>query len=84
MHALPTSTTSCIQVTGGGQSRYVLCILRKLYTDHLYQEHVGACQPGGTIIPVIVPLDKTQLMLFRDKMAYPIYLTIGNIPKDVH
>jgi len=22
-------------------------------------------------------------MLFRDKMAYPIYLTIGNIPKDI-
>jgi hypothetical protein len=23
-------------------------------------------------------------MLFRDKMAYPIYLTIGNIPKELH
>jgi len=25
-----------------------------------------------------------QLTLFWDKMAYPIYLTIGNIPKDIH
>ena len=41
------------------------------------------CQPGGTIILVIVSSDKTQLTLFRDKMAYPIYLTIGNIPKDI-
>jgi len=40
-------------------------------------------RPGGTIIPVIVSSDKTQLTLFRDKMAYPIYLTIGNIPKDI-
>jgi hypothetical protein len=35
------------------------------------------------VIPVIVSSDKTQLTLFRDKMAYPIYLTIGNIPKDI-
>jgi len=42
------------------------------------------CQPGGTIIPVIVSSDKTQLILFRDKIAYLIYLTIGNIPKDIH
>jgi len=83
-HALPTSTMSCIQVTGGGWSRYVLCIPRKLYTDHLYQEHLKVHQPGGTIIPVIVSLDKTQLTLFRDKTTYLIYLTIGNIPKDVH
>ncbi len=27
--------------------------------------------------------DKTQLTHFRDKMAYPIYLTIGNIPKQI-
>src|SRR5882757_7229329 len=27
---------------------------------------------------------KTLLTLFRGKMAYPIYMTIGNIPKDIH
>jgi hypothetical protein len=32
---------------------------------------------------VIVSSDKTQLTLFRDKQAYPVYLTIGNIPKDI-
>jgi hypothetical protein len=30
-----------------------------------------------------VSTDKTQLTLFRDKQAYPIYLTIGNIPKKI-
>lgn len=27
--------------------------------------------------------DKTQLTQFRDKQAYPVYLTIGNIPKNI-
>jgi len=55
----------------------------KLYADESNQERLEARRPGGTIIPVIVSSDKTQLTLFRDKMAYPIYLTIGNIPKDI-
>ena len=40
-------------------------------------------RPGATIIPVIVSTDKTQLTVFREKQAYPIYMTIGNIPKDI-
>ena len=40
-------------------------------------------RPGVTILPVILSSDKTQLTVFRGKTAYPIYLTIGNIPKDV-
>jgi hypothetical protein len=39
--------------------------------------------PGATIIPLIISTDKTQLTLFRNKSAYPIYLTIGNIPKEI-
>ncbi|KAI0067755.1 hypothetical protein BV25DRAFT_1794108 [Artomyces pyxidatus] len=38
---------------------------------------------GATIIPVIISSDKTQLTLFRNKSAYPVYLTLGNIPKDI-
>lgn len=34
-------------------------------------------------MPVILSSDKTQLTVFRGKTAYPIYLTIGNIPKDI-
>ncbi|GJE84945.1 Plavaka transposase-domain containing protein [Phanerochaete sordida] len=47
------------------------------------QKAVEANAEGGTIIPVILSSDKTQLTLFRNKAAYPVYLTIGNIPKDI-
>ncbi|KAJ7791891.1 hypothetical protein B0H14DRAFT_2395262 [Mycena olivaceomarginata] len=40
---------------------------------------VGACISG-----VIVSSDKTQLSQFSgDKTAWPVYLTIGNISKDL-
>jgi hypothetical protein len=35
------------------------------------------------VIPIILSSDKTQLTLFRSKAAYPVYLTIGNIPKSI-
>ena len=40
-------------------------------------------KPGATIVPVILSSDKTQVTLFRSKQAYPVYLTIGNIPKHI-
>lgn len=40
-------------------------------------------RPGATVVPIIISSDKTQLTLFRGKTAYPVYLTIGNIPKDI-
>ncbi|KAH9910144.1 uncharacterized protein BXZ73DRAFT_109501 [Epithele typhae] len=40
--------------------------------------------PDATIAPVMLASDKTQLsVLSGDKQAYPVYLTIGNIDKDV-
>ena len=44
---------------------------------------MDAVKPGATIIPIIISSDKTQLTLFRNKAAYPIYMTIGNIPKEI-
>lgn len=39
---------------------------------------------GATIVPVILSSDKTKLSQFRgDKSAWPIYLTIGNLSKDI-
>ncbi|KAJ3718828.1 hypothetical protein C8R42DRAFT_542278, partial [Lentinula raphanica] len=39
---------------------------------------------GGTVAPVILATDKTQLTQFSgSKSAYPVYLTIGNIPKNI-
>jgi len=40
-------------------------------------------KPGGTIAPIIISTDKTLLTLFQNKQAYPVYLTIGNIPKEI-
>ncbi|KAI0263871.1 hypothetical protein BC834DRAFT_1042725 [Gloeopeniophorella convolvens] len=47
------------------------------------QEEVEREKPGATIIPIVLSTDKTQLTLFRDKTAYPVYMTIGNISKDI-
>ncbi|KAF9528325.1 hypothetical protein CPB83DRAFT_735438, partial [Crepidotus variabilis] len=47
------------------------------------QRAVEAETPGATIVPLLISTDKTQLTLFRNKSAYPIYLTIGNIPKEI-
>ncbi|KAL1747101.1 hypothetical protein HDZ31DRAFT_32557 [Schizophyllum fasciatum] len=47
------------------------------------QDELEARRPGATIIPIILSSDKTQLTSFRNKSAYPVYMTIGNIPKEV-
>ncbi|KAJ7246428.1 hypothetical protein C8J57DRAFT_1081604 [Mycena rebaudengoi] len=40
--------------------------------------------PGATLCPVILSSDKTKLSNFRgDQSAWPVYLTIGNISKDI-
>lgn len=39
---------------------------------------------GGTLVPIIIATDKTQLSNFSgDKAAYPVYLSLGNIPKHI-
>jgi hypothetical protein len=39
---------------------------------------------GATIAPIIIATDKTQLTQFSGgKSAYPVYLTIGNLPKAI-
>jgi hypothetical protein len=41
--------------------------------------------PGATVSPIILASDKTNLSQFGgDKQAWPVYLTIGNISKDIH
>ena len=47
------------------------------------QESLESRQPGATIVPLIVSTDKTQLTIFGGKQAYPVYMTIGNIPKEI-
>ncbi|KAI9459823.1 hypothetical protein F5148DRAFT_1369306 [Russula earlei] len=40
--------------------------------------------PGATVIPIILSSDKTLVTLFGNKTAYPIYMTIGTLPKEIH
>ena len=40
--------------------------------------------PGTTIAPVIIATDKTQLAQFgNEKVAYPVYLMLGNISRHI-
>ncbi|KAI0729649.1 hypothetical protein C8Q72DRAFT_912150 [Fomitopsis betulina] len=47
------------------------------------QKEIEKTHPGATIVPLIVSSDKTQLTMFGNKAAYPVYLTIGNLPKEI-
>lgn len=47
------------------------------------QKEVEHNEPGATIIPIIIASDKTKVTLFGNKSAYPVYMTIGNIPKEI-
>ncbi|KAJ7212695.1 hypothetical protein GGX14DRAFT_361455 [Mycena pura] len=47
------------------------------------QKKLEKNRSGATVVPVIISTDKTQVTLFRNKSAYPVYMTIGNIPKDI-
>lgn len=39
---------------------------------------------GASVAPVIIATDKTQLTQFSgNKSAYPVYLTLGNIPRSI-
>ncbi|KAI0026936.1 hypothetical protein K488DRAFT_63772 [Vararia minispora EC-137] len=46
------------------------------------QQKLERQKSGATIVPLIISSDKTQLTQFRNRSAYPVYLTIGNIPKE--
>jgi hypothetical protein len=39
--------------------------------------------PGATVIPIILSSNKTLVTLFGNKTAYPIYMTIGTLPKEI-
>lgn len=40
-------------------------------------------KPGATVVPILLSSDRTQVTVFGSKTAYPVYLTIGNLPKDI-
>ncbi|KAJ6486356.1 hypothetical protein DFH09DRAFT_1457204 [Mycena vulgaris] len=66
--------------TGSESSR----IFDEMWTANWWWETQKKLPPGVVISPVILSSDKTQLTRFQgDKTAWPVYLTIGNISKDI-
>ncbi|KZV93297.1 hypothetical protein EXIGLDRAFT_646321, partial [Exidia glandulosa HHB12029] len=56
----------------------------EMWTADWWWELQKRLPAGAMLAPIILASDKTQLSTFRgDKQAYPVYLTIGNIPKAV-
>ncbi|KAF8271908.1 hypothetical protein EI94DRAFT_1567196, partial [Lactarius quietus] len=47
------------------------------------QTALESCRPCVTVVPLIISTDKTLLTAFQGTTAYPIYMGIGNIPKDI-
>ncbi|KAH9943974.1 hypothetical protein B0H21DRAFT_864378 [Amylocystis lapponica] len=59
-------------------------VTSEMWTGEWWWDLQQRLPEGATIAPVILSSDKTKLSQFRgDKSAWPVYLTIGNIAKDV-
>lgn len=78
-------TTRCGRGNGGGRHRSVgLYPGVNTITDLRYGVYQLKLNDGAVVCPVIIASDKTSLSQFGgDKAAWPVYLTIGNISKDV-
>ena len=49
----------------------------------LTQKAVEKNTPGATIIPIFISTDETLVTSFCGKKVYPVYVTIGNVPKEI-
>ncbi|KAI5980843.1 hypothetical protein EDD15DRAFT_2185860, partial [Pisolithus albus] len=59
-------------------------IYDEMWTGEWWWDVQKRLPEGAVVAPVILSSDKTTLSQFsRDKKAWPVYLTIGNISKDV-
>ncbi|KAI0040537.1 hypothetical protein FA95DRAFT_1549668 [Auriscalpium vulgare] len=47
------------------------------------QKVLEELNPGATVLPLIISTDKTLITQFRNHSAYPVYLTLGNIAKEI-
>ncbi|KAF7371492.1 hypothetical protein MVEN_00003800 [Mycena venus] len=59
-------------------------IINEMWTAAWWWKLQKLLPPGATIAPIILSSDKTKLSNFRgDQSAWPVYLTIGNISKNI-
>jgi hypothetical protein len=58
----------------------------KLNTDKRWwitQELIQACYPGATVVPILMASNKTQFTQYGNVSTHPVYVTSGNIPKEL-
>ncbi|KLO04335.1 hypothetical protein SCHPADRAFT_798623, partial [Schizopora paradoxa] len=54
----------------------------EMWTANAWSDLQEQLPEGATVVPIILGSDKTQLSVFTgDKSSWPVYITIGNIPK---
>lgn len=76
-------TMRCGRASGGGRLKSVAETFLRDCSPYTYNTQ-SMLPPGATVAPVILSSDKTQLSRFSgDKQAWPVYLSLGNIAKNV-
>ena len=59
-------------------------IYNEIYTADWWWETQNVIPEGGTVVPLLFGSDKTHLTNFSgDKAAWPLYMTLGNIKKEI-
>ncbi|EKM57347.1 uncharacterized protein PHACADRAFT_194904 [Phanerochaete carnosa HHB-10118-sp] len=59
-------------------------VINEMWTAEWWPQIQERLPPGAVVAPVILSSDKTQLSAFSgDKTAWPVYLSLGNISKDL-
>ncbi|KAG0696668.1 hypothetical protein DFH29DRAFT_984553 [Suillus ampliporus] len=59
-------------------------IYNEMWTGHWWHAVQDRLPERASVAPVIISTDKTQLTRFSaSKSAYPVYLTLGNIPRAI-
>ena len=59
-------------------------VYNEIHTADWWWETQDFVPRGGTVIPLLFASDKTHLTHFSgDKAAWPVYMSIGNISKDI-
>jgi hypothetical protein len=59
-------------------------VYNELYTGDWWWETQSKLPPGSTVVPILIAVDKTLMtMLHGDTVCWPVYMTIGNLDRDV-
>ena len=58
-------------------------VYNEIHTTDWWWETQDLVPRGGTVVPLLLASDKTDLTNFSgDKPAWPVYMSIGNISED--